>query len=644
MEKIIGIDLGTTNSVVSIIENGKPKILTNAEGSYTTPSVVAFGKKGEILVGQIAKRQAVSNPVNTVFSSKRFIGRLFSEVKDIIKNYPFKTVKKSSSETCAFKINDEEVSPEKIASLILSKLKKDAETYLGQEVKKAVITVPAYFNDSQRQATKDAGKVAGLEVKRIINEPTAASLAYGMDKKENRLVAVYDFGGGTFDISILEITDQLVEVKSTNGDTSLGGDDFDEIILNWLADEFKKSEGIDLREDKIALQRLREAAEKAKIELSSAQETSINLPFITAGEAGAKHLDISLTRSKFEQLTENLVQRTLKPCKIVLQDAGLSINDIHEVIMVGGSTRIPAVQSAVKLFFKKELNQSVNPDQVVAAGAAVQAGVLSNEVKDVLLLDVTPLSLGIETLGGIMTTLIPKNTTIPTKKSEIFSTAEDNQNIVSIHVLQGERSIAKENKTLGRFDLSDIPPAPRGVPKIEVSFDIDSNGIIHVSAKNQSTGKSHNIRIDKPSLSEEEINQMVKSAQVYEEQDRKRKELISLKNELDQKVYQTERIVKENGDNISDELKKSAESSFQQARELLKKEDIDIDELKSATENITQQSQKIAEEIYKHGHGQQNQAESETTEKPEETNSSNNAGKNSGDGETINVDYNKKEE
>ena len=647
MGKIIGIDLGTTNSVVSIIENGKPKVLTNAEGAYTTPSVVGFGKKGEILVGQIAKRQAVSNPNNTVFSSKRFIGRLFSEVQKEVQNYPFKVVKRKDSESCAFLINNEEISPEKVSSLILSKIKKDAEAYLGQEVKEAVITVPAYFNDSQRQATKDAGKVAGLEVKRIINEPTAAALAYGMDKKENCLVAVYDFGGGTFDISILEITDKLVIVKSTNGDTKLGGDDFDEVILNWLADEFKKTEGIDLRQDKMALQRLREAAEKAKIELSSAQNTSVNLPFITAGEAGAKHLDISLTRAKFNQLSEHLVQKTLNPCKIVLKDANKkdankkdansSTAKIHEVIMVGGSTRIPAVQETVQKFFNKKLNLSVNPDQVVATGAAVQAGVLSNEVKDILLLDVTPLSLGIETLGGVMTTLIDKNTTIPHKKSEVYSTAEDNQNIVTIHVLQGERSMAKDNKTLGRFDLSDIPPAPRGVPKIEVSFDIDANGIIHVSAKNQATGKSQNIRIDKPSLNEEEINQMIKSAQVYEDQDRKRKEIVSIKNELDQMMYQFEKIIKENKDKISDKLQKESEKSLQEAKEFLKKEDSDItvDELRDLKDKVQEQFKKVGQEVYK----QTNQAEEK-----KEASSTDEENKASEGNETINADYDKKEE
>ncbi|MCZ0932469.1 MAG: molecular chaperone DnaK [Oligoflexia bacterium] len=640
MGKVIGIDLGTTNSVVSIIENGQPKVLNNAEGAYTTPSVVGFGKKGEILVGQIAKRQAVSNPINTVFSSKRFIGRLFDEVKDEISNYPFKIVQKSNGKNCAVLVNNEEMSPEKIASLILSKLKTDAEAYLGHKVTEAVITVPAYFNDSQRQATKDAGKVAGLNVKRIINEPTAAALAYGMDKKENIQVAVYDFGGGTFDISILDINNQLVEVKSTNGNTKLGGDDFDEVILHWLADEFKKTEGIDLREDKMALQRLREASEKAKVELSSAQSASINLPFITAGSAGAKHLDISLTRSKFEQLTEHLIQKTLEPCKTVLKDASLSIKDINEVIMVGGSTRIPAVQKAVKEFFNKELNLSVNPDQVVANGAAVQAGVLSNEIKDVLLLDVTPLSLGIETLGGVMTPLISKNTTIPARKSEVFSTAEDSQTVVSIHVLQGERGMARDNKTLGRFDLSDIPPAPRGVPKIEVSFDIDSNGIIHVSAKNEATGKSQKIRIDKPSLSEDEINEMVKSAQVYEEQDRKRKELVNLKNQLDTSIYQSEKMIKENSDKLSQELKESAEKELKSAQEYLKKGDtsIEIDELNNLKEKVNKILQKLGAEIYQKSQNQEKQPpEEEQEEKQEGEQKEENA-------ETINVDYDKKEE
>ena len=642
MGKVIGIDLGTTNSVISIIENGQPKVLTNAEGAYTTPSVVGFNKKGEILVGQIAKRQAVSNPENTIFSSKRFIGRLFEEVKDETKNYPFKIIQKSNSKSCAFSVNKEEMSPERIASLILSKLKKDAEAYLGHKITEAVITVPAYFNDSQRQATKDAGKVAGLNVKRIINEPTAAALAYGMDKKDNSQIAVYDFGGGTFDISILEINNQLVEVKSTNGNTKLGGDDFDEAILNWLADEFKKTEGINLKEDKMALQRLREAAEKAKIELSSAQEASINLPFITAGETGAKHLDISLTRSKFDQLTEHLIKKTLEPCKTVLNDANLTVKDINEVIMVGGSTRIPAVQKAVKNFFEKELNLSVNPDQVVANGAAVQAGVLSNEIKDVLLLDVTPLSLGIETLGGVMTSLISKNTTIPARKSEIFSTAEDNQTVVSIHVLQGERSMAKDNKTLGRFDLRDIPPAPRGVPKIEVSFDIDSNGIIHVSAKNEATGKSQNIRIDKPSLNEEEINEMVKSAQVYEEQDRKRKELITIKNQLDTSIYQAEKMIKENSDKLSKEAKELTEKELQSAKEYLQKADteIEIDELNNLKEKVSKALQKIGSEIYQSS--QNKKDENSEEENKDQTENEKETEKETTD--TINADYDKKEE
>ena len=634
---MIGIDLGTTNSVVAIIENGTPKVLTNAEGAYTTPSVVGFSKKGDILLGQIAKRQATNNPKNTIFSSKRFIGRRFFEIQGEIANYPFEVIKKSNNETCVFNINGKEVTPEKVASLILSKLKKDAENYLGSKVTDAVITVPAYFNDSQRQATKDAGKVAGLNVKRIINEPTAAALAYGMDKKNDMKVAIYDFGGGTFDISILDISDKIVEVKSTNGNTQLGGDDFDEVILNWLADEFKKDEGIDLRKDKMALHRLREAAEKAKIELSSTQESSINLPFITGGgESGAKHLTLSLSRSKFNQLTEDLIQKTLEPCKVVLKDANLKIEDIDEVIMVGGSTRIPAVQEAVKKFFNKNLNLSVNPDQVVATGAAVQAGVLSNEIKDVLLLDVTPLSLGIETLGGVMTPLISKNTTVPTRKSELFSTAEDNQNTVSINVLQGERSMAKDNKSLGRFDLTNIPPAPRGVPKIEVSFDIDSNGIIHVSAKNTATGKSQNIRIDKPSLNEEEINEMIKVAQVYEEQDQKKKELITLKNQLENNMYQIEKLIKENTDKVTEELKKEVENDLKSTSSLLSKntEELDIDTLKEEKSKTEGLLQKIGKDIYHKS--QKKQDSSGNTEQDTSSSEKND--------ETINVDYDKKEE
>ena len=635
---MISIDLGTTNSVVAIIENGAPKVLTNSEGAYTTPSVVGFTKKDDILVGQIAKRQATNNPENTIFSSKRFIGRLYSEVQDEIKNYPFKVVKKKDGDGCAFEIKGDQVSPEKIGSLVLSKLKKDAESYLGQKVTEAVVTVPSYFNDSQRQATKDAGKVAGLNVKRIINEPTAAALAYGLDKKEDLKVAVYDLGGGTFDISVLDISNKLIEVKATNGDTKLGGDDFDEVILNWLAEEFQKAEGVDLKKDKSALHRLREAAEKAKIELSSAQETTISLPFITANESGAKHLESALTRSKFDQMTEHLVEKTLGPCRVVLKDAGLDINEINEVIMVGGSTRIPAVQAAVKKFFNKELNQTVNPDQVVAMGAAVQAGVLSNEIKDVLLLDVTPLSLGIETLGGVMTPLISKNTTIPTRKSEVFSTAEDNQPVVSINVLQGERSMAKDNKSLGRFDLSGIAPAPRGVPKIEVSFEIDTNGIINVSAKDQVTGKSQDIVINKPSLSQEEIDQMIKASQVYEEQDLQRKKAIETKNVLESLIYQSEKLMKDNADKIPSELKEKIEKNNQEVREKLKQEasELSVDELNKHKEGVEALLQELGKEIYKKsdkkGAEATEEAESKNTEKTEEK------------GETINADYDKKEE
>lgn len=637
MGKIIGIDLGTTNSVVAIIEGGQPKVLVNAEGFYTTPSVVAYGKKGEILIGQLAKRQAISNPENTIFSSKRFIGRAFKDVQKEIKNFAFQIVEKPSNKTCVFKINNEQVSPEKIASFVLSKLKKDAEAYLGQEVKEAVITVPAYFNDAQRQATKDAGRVAGLTVKRVINEPTAAALAYGLDKKKACKVAVYDFGGGTFDISLLEIADQVVEVKSTNGDTQLGGDNFDEVILNWLADEFKKTESIDLRKDKMALQRLREAAEKAKIELSSTQETSINLPFITSTESGAKHLEVNLTRTKFNQLTEDLVAKSLKPCKMVLKDANLKVEDIDEVIMVGGSTRIPTVQESVKKFFKREPNLSMNPDQVVAQGAAIQAGVLSNEIKDVLLLDVTPLSLGIETLGGVMTTLITKNTTIPTKKTEIFSTAEDNQTAVSIHVLQGERDMASGNQTLGKFDLKDIPLAQRGVPQIEVSFDIDVDGIIQVQAKDKVTGKTQNIKISRPTLSEDEIGQMVKEAEIYEEQDRKQKEFITEKNQLDQLVYQTEKLIKENSDKDSDSIKEKisdTEAAIVQAKETLQDNTSTVDNFKDIKATLSDKAQALGTQIYKE------QAESSKEDKDE----NNSSDSKDPQDDAVDVDYDKKEE
>ena len=637
MGKVIGIDLGTTNSVVAVIENGQPKIITSQEGSNTTPSIVSFAKKGEILTGELAKRQAVSNPENTVYSSKRFIGRNFSEVQENIKNFPFKVTEKKDAGTCVFHVNNQEMSPEKIASFVLLKLKKDAEAYLGEKVKEAIITVPAYFNDAQRQATKDAGRVAGLEVKRIINEPTAAALAYGLEKKGNCKVAVYDFGGGTFDISILEIADQVVEVKATNGNTQLGGDDFDEAILNWLIDEFKAKEGIDLSADKMALQRLKEAAEKAKIELSSTQETSINLPFITASEAGAKHLDTSLTRSKFNQMTEDLVKKSLDPCQIVLSDAGLSAKEIDVVLLVGGSTRIPAIRESVQKFFNQAPSQSVNPDEAVALGAAIQAGVLSDEIKDVLLLDVTPLSLGIETLGGVMTTLIEKNTTIPTKKSEVFSTAEDNQTTVSIHVLQGERKMAKDNKTLGQFDLKDIIPAPRGVPKIEVEFDIDGNGIIHVSAKDQKTGKEQNIQINRPNLSEDEISQMVKEASIYEEQDQKRKELITCKNELDQTYYQCEKLLKENKDKLESKMEEEMNSLLTEAKALLKQEEVTTDELKSMKEKLLGKLQAIGAHIYKKGETEAEKSSngsSDDEQKPEEKNSKD---------EPIDVNYDKKD-
>ena len=648
MSKIIGIDLGTTNSVVSIIENEQPKILTNSEGSYTTPSVVAWTKTGEILVGQTARRQAVSNPENTIYSAKRFIGRGFSEIQESVKQFPFPVEKKSDGETCVFRIRGEEISPERVGSLVLSKLKKDAEAYTGQAISQAVITVPAYFNDTQRQATKDAGRIAGLEVKRIINEPTAAALAYGLDRKENNQVAIYDFGGGTFDISILEIADQVVEVKATNGDSQLGGDDFDLEILKWMAEEFKKKEGIDLLQDKMALQRLKEAAEKAKVELSAAQETSINLPFITGGESGAKHLDMTLTRAKFNRLTEQLVERSLEPCRTVLKDAKLGPEDINEVILVGGSTRIPAVREAVRKFFNKEPNQSVNPDQVVAAGAAVQAGVLSNTVKDVLLLDVTPLSLGIETLGGVMTSLISKNTTIPTKKTEVFSTAEDNQTSVTIHVLQGERKMAKDNKTLGRFDLTEIPPVPRGVPQIEVSFDIDANGITLVSAKDKKTGKTQKIQIEKTNLSEDEIKKAVSEAEIYEERDKKRQELVFMKNEADQLCYQAEKLIKEHGSKVSEEPVKAVEEQIQTIKELLKKEDIDLDDLKSAKEKLEKSFQDLGSQIYKRGASSTEEGEAPATEaeekevKPDSPDTSDKKEENSSD-DPIDVDYDKKE-
>lgn len=607
MGKVIGIDLGTTNSVVAVIEGGDPKIIINEEGSRLTPSVVAFSKEGEILVGQVAKRQAVTNPENTVFSIKRFMGRRYDEVTEEMKMVPYKVVKATNGDA-RIEIRGKQYSPPEISAMILQKLKKSAEAYLGTEIKDAVITVPAYFNDSQRKATEDAGKIAGLNVLRIINEPTASALAYGLDKKKEEKIVVYDFGGGTFDISILEVGDNVVEVKATNGDTHLGGDNMDQRIIDWLIAEFKKDQGIDLSKDKMALQRLKETAEKAKMELSSTMETEINLPFITADASGPKHLNIKLTRSKFEQMVEDVIERSHKPCEVALNDSKLQKSDINEAVLVGGSTRVPRVQELVKKLFGKDPHKGVNPDEVVALGAAVQAGVLSGEVKDVLLLDVTPLTLGIETLGGVRTKLIEKNTTIPTKKSEIFTTAADGQNSVEIHVLQGEREMAQYNRTLGRFNLVGLPPAPRGVPQIEVSFDIDANGIVNVSAKDLGTGKEQRITITASSgLSEEEIEKMVNDAELNAEEDKKKRQEVEIKNQADTLIYNTEKVIKENRDKLQESDVKAVEDAIKDTRAAV--ESGDVNQIKEKMEVLTKASHHLAEVMYKQTEAQQQQTQ-----------------------------------
>ncbi len=608
MGKIIGIDLGTTNSCVAVMEGGDPVVIPNQEGARTTPSMVAFTESGERLVGQAAKRQAITNPENTIFGIKRLIGRKYDskEVQEDIKVLPYKIVKAPNGDAWV-RVRGKDYSPAEISAMILQKMKQTAEDYLGEKVTEAVITVPAYFNDSQRQATKDAGRIAGLKVERIINEPTAASLAYGLDKKGDRKIAVFDLGGGTFDISILEIGEGVFEVKATNGDTHLGGEDFDLRIIDWLADEFKKDQGIDLRNDRMALQRLKEAAEKAKCELSGALETEINLPFITADASGPKHLNMKLTRAKLEALVDDLIQKVEEPCRIALKDAGLTPADIDEVILVGGMTRMPKVQEKVKEIFGKEPSKGVNPDEVVAIGAAIQAGVLKGEVKDVLLLDVTPLSLGIETLGGVFTKLIEKNTTIPTRKSQIFSTAADNQPAVEIHVLQGEREMAADNKSLGRFQLVGIPPAPRGVPQIEVTFDIDANGIVHVSAKDLGTGKEQSIKITASSgLTEEEIQKLIREAEIHAEEDRKKRELVDARNNADSLIYTTEKSIKEVGDKLDASTKAEIEQAIERLRKAM--EGDDVNEIKRLTDELTQASHKLAEAMYAKASQQQAEA------------------------------------
>ena len=630
MSKVIGIDLGTTNSCVAVMEGGQPVVIPNSEGGRTTPSVVAFTKNGERLVGAVAKRQAITNSNNTIYSIKRFMGRKYREVGSEIKLVPYKVVESTNGDV-AVNIDGHDYPPPEISAMILQKMKQTAEDYLGEKVTDAVVTVPAYFNDSQRQATKDAGRIAGLNVLRIINEPTAASLSYGLDKKKNEKIAVYDLGGGTFDISILELGEGVFEVKSTNGDTHLGGDDFDQRVMDWIADEFKKSDGIDLRKDKMALQRLKEAGEKAKIELSSSMQTEINLPFITADTNGPKHLNLTLTRSKLEQLCQDLIERTVGPVERALQDAGLKPADIDEVVLVGGMIRMPAVQEIVKKLFGKEPHRGVNPDEVVAIGAAIQGGVLKGEVKDVLLLDVTPLSLGIETLGGVTTKLIERNTTIPSRKSEIFSTAADSQTQVEIHILQGEREFAKDNKSLGRFILDGIPPAPRGIPQIEVTFDIDANGILHVTAKDKATGKEQKITITSSSgLNEDDIKRMVNDADAHSKEDKEKREFIDLKNQADSMIYSNEKTLKELGDKLSAEQKSEIEAANKKVRDAMEGTDVSV--LKSAIEELNKVWHAASEQMYKQTAGAQPGAPGETAQPGPDS-----APKN--DGQTVDADY-----